>query len=114
MAAPERDHRHHVNEQAVRLAAEYHVNEQTVRLAYVLLRRTGILEGEERKQVAVAHPAAVSTLTDVNAEWPHPSETTDTTSTNRPCASPPSTTSTNRPCASPTYCFAGLESLRAR
>jgi GntR family transcriptional regulator len=60
------------------LAAEYGVHEQTLRLAYNLLRREGILEGEERKHVYVAHPAAVRTLTDVDAEWPHASETTDT------------------------------------
>ncbi|WP_420032184.1 GntR family transcriptional regulator [Streptomyces sp. cg28] len=60
------------------LAARYSVNEQTMRLAYQLLRRQGILEGEERKQVSVAHPAAVRTLTDVDATWPYSSETTDT------------------------------------
>jgi GntR family transcriptional regulator len=60
------------------LAAEYDVNEQTMRLAYNLLRREGVLEGEERKHVYVAHPAAVRTLTDVDADWPYASETTDT------------------------------------
>ncbi|WP_372344778.1 GntR family transcriptional regulator [Streptomyces sp. KL116D] len=60
------------------LAAAYGVNEQTMRLAYQLLRRQGVLEGEERKQVSVAHPAAVRTLTDVDANWPFSSETTDT------------------------------------
>jgi GntR family transcriptional regulator len=60
------------------LAAAYHVHEQTMRLAYALLRRTGILEGEERKRVTVAHPPAVRTLTDVDAAWPYSCETTDT------------------------------------
>jgi len=60
------------------LAAELGVHPQTVRLAYVLLRRAGVLEGEERKAVYVAHPPAMRTLTDPDAEWPHPSETTDT------------------------------------
>lgn len=62
----------------VALAAEYGVNAQTVRLAYVRLREAGILDGEERKRVTVAHPPAMRTLTDVDAEWPHSSETTDT------------------------------------
>jgi GntR family transcriptional regulator len=60
------------------LAASYRVHPQTVRLAYVLLRRAGILEGEERKRVYVAHPPAMRTLTDADAEWPFSSETTDT------------------------------------
>lgn len=60
------------------LAAELGVHPQTVRLAYVLLRRTGVLEGEERRAVYVAHPPAMRTLTDPDAEWPFTSETTDT------------------------------------
>lgn len=60
------------------LAAELGVHSQTVRLAYVLLRRTGVLEGEERKAVYVAHPPAMRTLTDPDAPWPFASETTDT------------------------------------
>lgn len=60
------------------MAAEYHVHPQTMRLARVLLRRQGVLEGEERKHVAVAHPPAMRTLTDADAEWPYSSETTDT------------------------------------
>lgn len=62
----------------VDMAADYHVHPQTMRLAYVLLRRTGVLEGEERKRVYVAHPPAMRTLTDVDAPWPYSSETTDT------------------------------------
>ncbi|EFE65723.1 predicted protein [Streptomyces viridosporus ATCC 14672] len=60
------------------LAAELGVNPQTVRLAYVLLRRAGVLEGEERRAVYVAHPPAMRTLTDADAKWPFFSETTDT------------------------------------
>jgi len=61
-----------------RLAAEYGVHHETMNLAYSLLRRAGILEGEERKGVYVAHPPAMRTLTDADAEWPFSSETTDT------------------------------------
>lgn len=60
------------------LATEYGVNAQTVRLAYVLLRNARVLDGEERRHVTVAHPPAMRTLTDVDAEWPYPTETTDT------------------------------------
>lgn len=60
------------------MAAAYGVNPQTVRLAYVLLRQQGILEGEERRAVYVAHPPAMRTLTDADADWPFGSETTDT------------------------------------
>lgn len=60
------------------MAARYGVNPQTIRLAYVLLRRAGILDGEERKGVTVAHPPAMRTLVDADADWPHGSEITDT------------------------------------
>lgn len=60
------------------MAAEYHVHPQTLRLARVLLRRAGVLEGEERRAVYVAHPPAMRTLTDPDAPWPFSSETTDT------------------------------------
>ncbi|MFF9309859.1 GntR family transcriptional regulator [Streptomyces sp. NPDC014748] len=60
------------------LAAELGVHPQTVRLAYALLRRTGVLESEERRAVYVAHPPAMRTLTDADADWPFTSETTDT------------------------------------
>lgn len=60
------------------LAAELGVHPQTVRLAYVHLRRVGVLEGEERRAVYVAHPPAMRTLTDADAPWPYASETTDT------------------------------------
>jgi GntR family transcriptional regulator len=60
------------------MAVEYRVHEQTLRLAYVLLRQTGILEGERRRGVYVAHPPAMRTLTDPDAPWPYGAETTDT------------------------------------
>ncbi|QCX81301.1 DNA-binding transcriptional repressor MngR [Streptomyces sp. YIM 121038] len=60
------------------MANEYRVHPQTVRLAYDRLRRTGVLEGEERRHVYVAHPPAMRTLTDPDAPWPYSSETTDT------------------------------------
>lgn len=62
----------------VDMAAEYGVHPQTMRLAHRFLREQGILEGEERKRVYVAHPPAMRTLTDADAEWPFSSETTDT------------------------------------
>lgn len=64
----------------VELAAELGVHPQTVRLAYVLLRRAGVLEGQERKAVYVAHPPAVRTLTDADAPWPFACEATDSRS----------------------------------
>src|SRR5918996_5219899 len=60
------------------LAAELGVHPQTVRLAYVLLRRAGVLEGEQRRRPYVAHPPAMRTLTAADAPWPYTSETTDT------------------------------------
>jgi GntR family transcriptional regulator len=60
------------------MAAEYGVHPQTMRLAHRLLRQQGILAGEERRAVYVAHPPAMRTLTDPDAEWPFSSETTDT------------------------------------
>jgi GntR family transcriptional regulator len=59
------------------LAAEYHVHEQTVRLAYNLLRRSGVLDGERGRHVTVAHPPAMRTLTDPDADWPWGTELTD-------------------------------------
>lgn len=62
------------------MAGEYGVHPQTLRLSYALLRRAGVLDGEERKRVTVAHPPAMRTLTDADADWPFSSETTDTRS----------------------------------
>ncbi|MER6778527.1 MULTISPECIES: GntR family transcriptional regulator [unclassified Streptomyces] len=60
----------------VAMANQYGVHEQTMRLAYVELRRTGILEGEQRQAVFVAHPPAMRTLTNADAPWPWVSEVT--------------------------------------
>lgn len=60
------------------MAASYGVDPQTMRLAHALLRRDGILDGEERKRVTVAHPPAVRTLVNADSPWPYGSETTDT------------------------------------
>ncbi|MER7517757.1 GntR family transcriptional regulator [Streptomyces sp. NPDC126499] len=62
------------------MAQRYGVHEQTVRLAYQLLRQTGILEGEKRRGVYVAHPPAMRTLTDPDAPWPFSCETTEAVS----------------------------------
>ncbi|KOU30241.1 hypothetical protein ADK53_28980 [Streptomyces sp. WM6373] len=61
----------------VAMAIQYGVHEQTMRLAYVELRRTGILEGEQRQAVFVAHPPAMRTLTNADAPWPWGSELLD-------------------------------------
>ncbi|MGW0920040.1 GntR family transcriptional regulator [Streptomyces sp. NPDC002755] len=60
------------------MAVEYRVHPQTMRLAHRLLRQQGVLEGEERRAVYVAHPPAMRTLTNADADWPFSSETTDT------------------------------------
>ncbi|MEV8475972.1 GntR family transcriptional regulator [Streptomyces sp. NPDC051173] len=62
----------------VSLASEYHVHEQTVRLAVTLLRQQGVLEGEKRRRLFVAHPPVMRALTNPDAEWPYVSELTDT------------------------------------
>lgn len=59
------------------LATEYGVHEQTIRLAVTLLRRAGVLEGEQRRRLFVAYPPAVRALVDPDAPWPHGSEVTD-------------------------------------
>jgi GntR family transcriptional regulator len=59
------------------MARRYGVNPQMIRLAYVLLRTDGVLDGEERKGVFVAHPPAMRTLTDADADWPYATEVTD-------------------------------------
>lgn len=61
------------------MGARLGVHPQTIRLAYNLLRRTGVLDGEERRRVTVAHPPAMRTLTDADVDWPYGSELTDTT-----------------------------------
>ncbi|MFD3638166.1 GntR family transcriptional regulator [Streptomyces griseus] len=60
------------------MAGHYRVHEQTIRLTYDLLRRSGVLDGERRRHVTVAHPPAVRTLTNADLPWPYSTETTDT------------------------------------
>lgn len=60
------------------MAGEYRVHEQTIRLAYDLLRRSGVLDGEKRRHVTVAHPPAVRTLINADLPWPYGNEVTDT------------------------------------
>lgn len=53
------------------IAEEYEVGLGAAYLAVALLRSEGLLEGEPRRRLTVAHPVAVRTLTDPDAEWPH-------------------------------------------
>jgi GntR family transcriptional regulator len=55
-----------------RLAAELGVSDAAVRLGMAVLRRAGELEGTQRSRLWVAHPPAVRTLIDADANWPYP------------------------------------------
>ncbi|MEU7240365.1 GntR family transcriptional regulator [Streptomyces sparsogenes] len=59
------------------LASEYQVHEQTIRLAVTLLRRQGILEGEQRRRLFIAYPPAVRALANPDGDWPYGSEALD-------------------------------------
>ncbi|MDX3230666.1 GntR family transcriptional regulator [Streptomyces sp. ME19-01-6] len=59
------------------LAAEYGVHEQTIRLAVTLLRKDGVLEGEQRQRLFVAYPPAVRALTNPDGDWHHGGEVLD-------------------------------------
>lgn len=59
------------------LARHYGVHEQTVRLAMILLRSRGLIEGEQRSRLRVAHPPVMRALIRPDADWPHHTETTD-------------------------------------
>ncbi|MFJ3950356.1 GntR family transcriptional regulator [Streptomyces libani] len=59
------------------LARHYGVHEQTVRLAMILLRSRGLVEGEQRNRLRVAHPPVMRTLIRPDADWPHQTETAD-------------------------------------
>ncbi|MGY0062887.1 GntR family transcriptional regulator [Streptomyces sp. LZ34] len=59
------------------LAAEYGIHEQTVRLAVTLLRKDGVLEGEQRQRLFVAYPPAVRALSNPDGDWPHGGEVID-------------------------------------
>lgn len=53
------------------IAAEHGVGVGTAYQAVALLRAAGRLTGEPRRRLTVAHPVAVRTLADPDAEWPH-------------------------------------------
>lgn len=53
------------------IAAEHEIGVGAAYRAVELLRQEGLLEGEPRRRLTVAHPVAVRTLTDPDAEWPH-------------------------------------------
>ncbi|MFK8850528.1 UTRA domain-containing protein [Streptomyces sp. Ac-502] len=53
------------------IAADYEVGLGAAYRAVELLRTEGLLDGEPRRRLTVAHPVAVRTLTDPDAEWPH-------------------------------------------
>lgn len=59
------------------VARHYGVHEQTVRLAMTLLRSRGLIEGEQRTRLRVAHPPVMRTLIRPDADWPHQTETTE-------------------------------------
>ena len=56
------------------LARHYGVHEQTVRLAMVLLRSRGLIEGEQRNRLRVAHPPVMRALIAPDRDWPYQSE----------------------------------------
>lgn len=59
------------------LARHYGVHEQTVRLAMVLLRSRGLIEGEQRNRLRVAHPPVMRALIRPDVDWPHDVEVAD-------------------------------------
>ena len=56
------------------LARHYGVHEQTVRLAMALLRSRGLVEGEQRARLYVAHPPVMRALIRPDADWPYQAE----------------------------------------
>lgn len=53
------------------LARHYGVHEQTVRLAMLLLRKRGLVEGEQRARLYVAHPPVMRALIAPDRDWPY-------------------------------------------
>lgn len=53
------------------LARECGAGRGVVQMAVAVLRREGLLEGRPGARLSVAYPAAVRTLTDPDAPWPH-------------------------------------------
>jgi GntR family transcriptional regulator len=56
------------------LARHYGVHEQTVRLAMILLRSRGLIEGEQRNRLRVAHPPVMRALIAPDRDWPYQAE----------------------------------------
>jgi GntR family transcriptional regulator len=54
------------------LARELGVTLAAARRGTSVLRRAGVLEGTARTRLFVAHPPAVRTLLNADADWPHP------------------------------------------
>jgi len=54
------------------LARELGVTIASARRGASILRRAGELDGRPRARLVVAHPPAVRTLLDADADWPHP------------------------------------------
>lgn len=54
------------------LAVELGVSQAEARRGMTVLRRAGVLDGEPRRRLFVAHPPAVRTLLDPDADWPYP------------------------------------------
>ncbi|MFF4403560.1 GntR family transcriptional regulator [Streptomyces sp. NPDC001404] len=53
------------------IAAQQSVGLGTAYRAVEILRAEGLLVGEPRRRLTVAHPVAVRTLSDPDADWPH-------------------------------------------
>lgn len=62
------------------IAAEHHVGLGAAYQAVALLRTEGLLDGEPRRRLTVAHPVGVRTLADPDADWPHGHGDTERTS----------------------------------
>lgn len=54
------------------LAAELHVSLAEARRGMSVAHREGLLDGTPRSRLHVAHPPAVRTLLDPDADWPYP------------------------------------------
>jgi DNA-binding GntR family transcriptional regulator len=62
------------------IAAQFDTGLGAAYQAVALLRSEGLLEGEPRRRLTVAHPVGVRTLADPDAEWPHGRGDTERTS----------------------------------
>jgi GntR family transcriptional regulator len=53
------------------LAEDFHVSDASARRGMAVLRNSGELEGTQRSRLFVAHPPAVRTLIEADADWPY-------------------------------------------